>query len=80
MEWTDLTNVSKNIIEQCWGLYSDDPRSFSVKFGQKLYKEPVTMEHYQEVANYQKEHPRFDVKLLEDGIYVRGNCRFNSND
>jgi hypothetical protein len=38
------------------------------------------MEHYQEVANYQKEHPRFDVKLLEDGIYVRGNCRFNSND
>lgn len=80
MEWEDLSDVSGNILERCWGLRTDNPRSFSVKFGQLLYKEPVKVEHYHEILEYQKTNPHFNVQLLEDGIFVEGNCQFGSWD
>ena len=34
MEWKDLSTTSANVLERCWGLYDDNPRSVHISIGE----------------------------------------------
>ena len=78
MEWNDLSLVSKNILEQCWGLFDDKPKTFTVEFGKLLYKHPVERKHYDEISSYIVNNSHVHAELLDDGIMVKGLCDFGS--
>lgn len=73
MKWQDLSDVSANLLEKCWSVHCDFPMTFKVKFGELLDDKSVEMKHYEEILEYRKVDDSFNVKLLEDGIYVEGN-------
>ena len=78
MEWKELDLTTKNVLERCWGLYDDHPRSFSVEIGMNLYEQPVTWETYEQITKYQEHFPHFEVKLEGERITVSGKDHFGS--
>lgn len=78
MQWGDLMGSTKNVLERCWGLHHDNPTEFFVEIGVRLYGKEVTKDTYREIIEYQKHFPYFDVKLKDNVIYVKGNCKFGS--
>jgi hypothetical protein len=78
MKWSDLSPATKNVLERCWGLHSDEPRSFTVTIGETLYGHEVTMDTYKEIVQYQQHFPYFNVKLKGQQIRVQGTCTYGS--
>lgn len=73
MEWKDLSIASKWVLERCWGLRDDNPRSFSVSIGGKFRDGSlVTEDTYKEILEYNKFDTHFDVERTGNVITVRG--------
>jgi hypothetical protein len=74
MEWRDLCIEVKSTLELCWGLYDDNPRSITREIGKEFtvylgvshiphsVTHLFTEDSYQQILEYQKSDPCFDVK------------------
>lgn len=78
MEWKDLSNAAKCVLERCWGLYDDKPTSYMVEIGQSI--QPWDIEYditeglYKEIVNYHEYDKRFSYKREGNKIVVWGIC------
>jgi hypothetical protein len=82
MEWKELTNESKNVLERCWSVHHDRPLTFSVELNNPFsagHSSTIpTEETYIEILKYQKLNPQFDVTRIDNKLTVRGNCNYGS--
>jgi len=82
MEWKDLSTTSANVLERCWGLYDDNPRSVYISIGEKFKvwdKEYIfTEENYNEIIEYVKDKKEIAVSRSGDKIIATGVGQFGS--
>jgi len=82
MEWKDLSTTSANVLERCWGLYNDNPRSVRISIGEKFKvwdKEYIfTEENYNEIIEYVKDRKEIVVGRSGDKIVATGIGQFGS--
>jgi hypothetical protein len=82
MQWKDLSNETKNVLERCWHIQHDRPLRFQCEIGKEFSsgneKSTPTENTYKEILKYQKSFPHFDVKRDGDLITVNGNCEYGS--
>jgi len=72
MEWKDLSTTSANVLERCWGLYDDNPRSVHISIGETfkvwdkeyIFKE----ENYKEIIEYIKD--KEEIVISRSGIQI----------
>jgi len=80
MEWKELTTTSKNILERCWGLYDDNPRSVRVSIGEtfKTWDKEYTFteSNYEEIVKYVKGRKDIIIGRNGDQIVVTGMGQF----
>ena len=80
MEWRELSTTSKNVLEQCWGLRDDNPRSVRISIGEifkVLDKEYIfTEENYNEIVKYVEDKHEVIINRTEDQVVATGIGQF----
>lgn len=77
MKWAELSDSAGLVLEQCWSLRTDNPRTVTVRIGDMLHGGNVfTEEVYQEILKYKVEQEvegTWDADFLvsRDGDTVR---------
>lgn len=76
MEWKDLSNTTACILEKCWGIYDDEPRTREISIGEtfKVWNKEYIFseENYNEIVEYAKSTNEYIVYRFEDRIIVTG--------
>jgi hypothetical protein len=82
MEWKDLSTTSANVLERCWGLYDDDPRSVHISIGEKFKvwenEYTFTEENYNEIIEYVKDKKEIEVSRSGIQVVITGIGQFGS--
>lgn len=81
MEWKDLSNAAKCVIERCWGLYNDKAASYTVKIGESIQpwdiEYDITEDVYNEIVDYHKSNgDKFSYKRERNKVTVWGLCDY----
>lgn len=80
MEWKDLSTTSANVLERCWGLYDDNPRTVKISINEKFKvwdEEYVfTEENYDEIVKYVGNRKAIKLERIGDQIIVSGVGQF----
>jgi len=76
MEWKDLSDTAGCVLERCWGLHDDNPRTRRISIGEKFKvwdKEyTFTEKNYEEIVRYGKSSGSITVNRYGDMIVVTG--------
>jgi hypothetical protein len=76
MEWKDLSDTTACVLERCWGIYDDNPRTKVISIGEtfKVWNKEYTFTeaNYNEMIKYAELTSEYVVYRVGDKISIRG--------